>query len=128
MAAKPNPFQPPATPPRSDGWIGAIWGETRALLAMLFDFSFKRFLTPRLVRILYSLSLLAALLSALAWMASGFSDGIMHGLFTLVTGPIAFLLYVLTARVAMELVLAIFRIAEHIEKLPTSRSDPESRP
>ena len=121
MAAKPNPFQPPATPPRSDGWIGAIWGETRALLAMLFDFSFKRFLTPRLVRILYSLSLLAAVLSALAWMASGFSDGIMHG-------PIAFLLYVLTARVAMELVLAIFRIAEHIEKLPTSHSDPESRP
>jgi hypothetical protein len=95
---------------------------------MLFDFSFKRFLTPRLVRILYSLSLLAALLSALAWMASGFRDGVMQGLFTLVTGPIAFLLYVLTARVAMELVLAIFRIAEHIEKLPTSHSDPESRP
>jgi hypothetical protein len=68
-----------------------------------------------------------AVLSALAWMASGFSDGIMHGLFTLVTGPIAFLLSVLTARVAMELVLAIFRIAEHIEKLPTSHSDPESR-
>jgi hypothetical protein len=61
-------------------------------------------------------------------MASGFRDGIMQGLFTLVTGPIAFLLYVLTARVAMELVLAIFRIAEHIEKLPTSHSDPESRP
>lgn len=128
MAAIPNPFQPPATPPRNDSLIGAIWGETRALLAMLFDFSFKRFLTPRLVRILYSLSLLAAVLSALAWMASGFREGIMQGLFTLVTGPIAFLLYVLTARVAMELVLAIFRIAEHIEKLPTSRSDPESRP
>lgn len=127
MAAKPNPFQIPATRTRSDGLVGAIWGETRALFAMLFDFSFKRFLTPRLVRILYSLSLLAAVLSALAWMASGFRDGIMHGLFTLVTGPFAFLLYVLTARVAMELVLAIFRIAEHIEKLPTSRSDKDAQ-
>jgi Domain of unknown function (DUF4282) len=128
MAAKPNPFQPPASTSHNDGLLSAVWAETRALIAMLFDFSFKRFLTPRLVRILYSLSLLAALLSALAWMASGFRDGVMQGLFTLVTGPIAFLLYVLTARVAMELVLAIFRIAEHIEKLPTSRSDPESRP
>lgn len=113
---------------RGDGVIGALWGETRALFAMLFDFSFKRFLTPRLVRVLYSLSLLAALLSALAWMASGFRVGIANGLFTLVTGPIAFLLYVLTARVAMELVLAIFRIAEHVEKLPTSRNDPNTPP
>jgi uncharacterized membrane protein len=105
-----------------------IWGELRTLFGLLFDFSFKRFLTPRLVRILYSLSLLAAVLSALAWVARGFSEGIMKGLFALVTGPIAFLLYVLTARVMMEVVLAIFRIAEHIEKLPTSSRDDERRP
>jgi uncharacterized membrane protein len=95
---------------------------------MLFDFSFKRFLTPRLVRILYSLSLLAAVLSALAWMASGFTEGIMRGLFTLITGPVAFLLYVLTARVLLEVVLAIFRIAEHIEKLSPPRSNTDDKP
>lgn len=128
MADHSNPTTPPGPPASSDGLIGAIWRETRALIAMLFDFSFKRFLTPRLVRILYSLSLLAAILSALAWMASGFRDGIFQGLFTLVTGPIAFIIYVLTARVAMELVLAIFRIAENIEKLPSSRPDQEPRP
>lgn len=100
------------------GLPGILWGETRALFALLFDFSFKRFLTPKLVRVLYSLSLLAAVLSALAWMGSGFRDGVMHGLFTLVTGPVAFFIYVLTARVLMELVLAIFRIAERVENLP----------
>lgn len=103
-------------------------GEVRVLFGLLFDFSFKRFLTPRLVRILYSLSLLAALLSALAWVARGFSEGFMKGVFALVTGPIAFLLYVLTARVMMEVVLAIFRIAEHIEKLPTASQQDNNRP
>ncbi len=117
----------PADPPSEHrGLGGIIWGETRALFAMLFDFSFKRFLTPRLVRILYSLSLLAAVLSALAWMGSGFREGVMKGLFTLVTGPVAFLIYVLTARVLMELVLAIFRIAERIEDLP--RQQPPAPP
>lgn len=109
---------PPGSPPSRQGLSGVIWGETRALFTLLFDFSFKRFLTPRLVRVLYSLSLLAAVLSALAWMGSGFREGVMKGLFTLVTGPVAFFIYVLTARVLMEVVLAIFRIAERLENLP----------
>ena len=116
------PPLPPPDPSRS-GVVGLILGELRQLFGLLFDFSFKRFLTPRLVRILYSLSLLAAVLSALAWVARGFSEGIMKGLFALVTGPVAFLLYVLTARVLMEVVLAIFRIAEHIEKLPPAKRE-----
>ena len=64
------------------------------------------------------------MLSALAWMGSGFREGVMKGLFTLVTGPVAFLIYVLTARVLMEVVLAIFRIAERIEDLPRQQPPP----
>lgn len=119
MSAPPLPPPDPLRP----GVVGLILVEVRQLFGLLFDFSFKRFLTPRLVRILYSLSLLAAVLSALAWVARGFSEGIMKGLFALVTGPVAFLLYVLTARVLMEVVLAIFRIAEHIEKLPPAKRE-----
>lgn len=90
--------------------------ELRAIFDLIWDFSFKRFITPRLIRLLYALSLLAATLAALAWMGSGFSKGLMFGLFTLVTGPLAFLLYVLTARVVMEVILAIFQIAEHVQQ------------
>ena len=125
MADDPSP---PRQPQREAGWLQSFWSEGGALLALLFDFSFKRYLTPRLIRILYSLSLLAAVLSALAWMASGFQEGVMRGLFTLVTGPVAFVIYVLTARVVMELVLAVFRIAEHIEKLPPASAPGERKP
>lgn len=106
-----------------------VWSQARAVLDLVLDFSFKRFVTPKLVRVIYSLSLAGALLAALAWMAGGFKEGVTRGLFTLVTGPLAFFVYVLAARVAMELVLAVFKIAEHLEKLAEKRPTlpPEDR-
>lgn len=103
---------PPGGSPAASPKARPIWHELRAILDLVLDFSFKRFVTPQLIRVLYALSLLAALLGALTWMFSGFRDGITNGLFTLVTGPVAFLIYVLTARVGMEVILAIFIIAE----------------
>ncbi len=94
------------------------------MLDAVLDFSFSRFVTPRLIRTLYGLTLLAAALSAVTWMFSGFSSSLLYGLFTLITAPLAFLIYVLSARVMMEVVLALFRIAEHIETL--SRQAPRT--
>ncbi|HCN77510.1 MAG TPA: hypothetical protein DIT13_10000 [Verrucomicrobiales bacterium] len=102
-----EPAPPPAKPAGRP-----VWGELRAILDLVLDFSFKRFVTPQLIRVLYALSLLGALLGTLAWMFGGFKDGITHGVFTLVTGPVAFVIYVLAARVVMEVILAIFMIAE----------------
>lgn len=93
-----------------------LWTELRAILDLLLDFSFKKFITPRLIRLLYSLSLVAALLAAIRWMFSGFAKASWwEGIFTFVTGPLAFLLYMLAARVVMELILAIFEIAERLK-------------
>jgi hypothetical protein len=109
----------PSTPPEpKPSLLANAWTLTRAVMDLVMDFSFQKFVTPKLVRIIYALSLVAALLSGITWMFSGFKDGsITHGLFTLVTGPVAFFVYVLCARVAMELILAIFAIAEGIKKL-----------
>ena len=87
------------------------------MIIILTDLSFKHFVTPRLIRLIYFVSLIAAVLSALAWMASGFATSIMYGCFTIVTGPLAFFLYMLAARVVLEFMLAVFRIAENTEKL-----------
>ncbi|SKA77415.1 protein of unknown function [Prosthecobacter debontii] len=106
-----------APPPEKTPTAAAtLWTELKAVLDLVLDFSFKHFVTPHLIRILYALTLLAATLAALTWMFSGFRSSFLYGLFTLVTGPVAFVLYVLTARVAMEVILAIFQIAEKIRK------------
>lgn len=108
----------------------SVLTEARAVLDLVFDFSFKRFVTPRLVRILYVLSILAALIFALSWMFSGETSGFFDRLTRLVTGPLAFLVYLLGARVSMEFVLAVFKIAENVERLNQRKdsSNPPSLP
>lgn len=97
-------------------FLASAWSMVKAMFDLVLDFSFKRFVTPKLVRVIYALSLVAALLSEVTWMFSGFKEGTTRGLFTLVTGPVAFFVYVLCARVATELVLAVITIAEEIKK------------
>jgi len=108
------PDSPPGSQP---SLLNSAWTMVRAVADLVMDFSFKTFVTPKLVRIIYALSLLAALLWALTWMFGGFKVSITFGLFTLVTGPLAFFFYALCARVMMELVLAIFSIEAEVRKL-----------
>lgn len=110
---------------RSPGSVlTALWLQIRAVLDLVLDLSFKRFVTPRLLRMLYVLSLLAALFYAVSYMFSGFEKGTFAGLFQMITAPIAFLLYLIVARVTVELILAIFRIAEKIAPLDEDGAPP----
>lgn len=103
--------------------LSSLWQQIRAVLDLVLDLSFKRFVTPRLVRMLYVLSLLAAVFYAVSWMFSGFKTGTLSGMFTLITAPVAFLLYLIFARVTVELILAIFRIADKIAPLSEAAAE-----
>ena len=103
--------------PDSSGFLSRAWGEVRTMFSILTDLSFRRFVTPSLVRLIYFISLIGAALSAIAWMLSGFKTSVFYGVFTFVTGPLAFFIYMLTARVVLEFMLAVFRIAENTERL-----------
>jgi hypothetical protein len=102
-----------AAPPVSSA-LSSLWQQIRAVLDLVLDLSFKRFVTPRLVRMLYVLSLLAAAFYAFSYMFSGFTKGTFTGIFQMITAPLAFLLYLILARVTVELILAIFRIADRL--------------
>lgn len=106
----------PSTPPATTSWTN-IRAMLRALMDLLLDFSFKRYVTPHLIRLLYALSLMAALLAALGWMFTGSGDSWLYGLFKFITGPLAFLIYMITARVLMEVVLAIIELAEKARRM-----------
>lgn len=95
--------------PSSGSALSSLWRQIRAVLDLVLDLSFKRFVTPHLVRMLYVLSLLGAVLHAGSMMMSGF--------WGLIAAPVAFLLYLIVARVTVELILAIFRIAEKLAPL-----------
>ncbi|MCB1277492.1 DUF4282 domain-containing protein [Prosthecobacter sp.] len=101
--------------------LSSLWQQIRAVLDLVLDLSFKRFVTPRLVRMLYVLSLLAAVYFAWKWM--------WDGLWGFITAPMVFLLMLIVARVTVELILAIFRIADHIAPMsdePAAKSTQKS--
>ena len=92
--------------PPSSSVLSSLWQQIRAVLDLVLDLSFKRFVTPHLVRMLYVLSLLAALMYAISWL--------FYSWWCIIVAPAAFLLYLIVARVTVELILAVFRIAEHL--------------
>ncbi|MCX6851466.1 MAG: DUF4282 domain-containing protein [Verrucomicrobia bacterium] len=92
--------------PPSSSVLSSLWQQIRAVLDLVLDLSFKRFVTPHLVRMLYVLSLLAALMYAISWL--------FYSWWGIIVAPAAFLLYLIVARVTVELILAVFRIAEHL--------------
>ncbi len=105
------------------------------LLQVLLDFSFRRFVTPKMMRLLYALIILLAGLTALFFILVGFKTSIWFGIFALLVGaPLISLLMLVSSRVLLETILMIFRIADHTANigipnigLPVTEERPESR-
>ena len=89
--------------------------------ASLFDFSFSEFITTKLVKFLYGLGMLLGGVAAVGLIITGFVQSVIMGLVFLVLSPLIFLLYVIGARVWLELVIVVFRIAEHTAEIAKQR-------
>jgi hypothetical protein len=90
----------------------------------LFDFSFSKFVSETVVKVLYVIAIVLAGLAALGIILSGFSNGIGSGIFALIFAPIVFVFWVLLARVGMEIFVVIFRIADYLREIAeNTRSD-----
>ena len=87
------------------------------LLDALLDLSFKTAITPKIVRVLYIVGLIAAALFAGRWALASFDRGIMGGMSSLLFAPVLFILYALLTRILLEVVVAMFRILEHLRSI-----------
>lgn len=113
----PSYAPPPAySPPPSYG-AGAYVPPSQAprgFFSKLFDFSFETFITPSIIKILFILILVVIALGALGMIIVGFTQGVLSGLATLIIAvPIGGFLYILFARVWLEIVVVLFRIEEN---------------
>ncbi len=80
----------------------------------LFDFSFSRFVTLRLVKFFYVVSMILLVLVMIGVIIAGFTEAV-SGVETvgyIVLGPVLAFLYLLMIRVSLELVVVVFRIGE----------------
>lgn len=90
---------------------------TDGSLAALMDLSFGRFVTMSVIKILYVLAIILAGLFALIMVITSFINSIVGGLVALVIAPIVFILYVLMARVWLEIIMVIFRIEKNTREV-----------
>lgn len=97
--------------------------ESKNFFASLFDFGFMSFVTLRFMKVIYALLvtliLLFGLIAFVGLLLSGSSGGVALAILVV---PVATLLYLILARVSMEMVALFFRIGENTSLL-VQRSD-----
>lgn len=87
--------------------------ESKGFFASLFDLSFSSLITTKIIKVLYVITLVLIGLGYLAFTISAFAADAAGGAFVLiVAGPVIALIYIIYARVLMELIIALFRIME----------------
>ncbi len=91
--------------------------EKTGFLGSLFDFSFSEFVTTRVIKTLFVVAIVLVGLGTIGLVISGFSKSAVAGVFMLLLSPLFFLLYVLFARIWLELIIVMFRIAENTSRL-----------
>ncbi len=99
----------------------------KGFFASLYDLSFHAFVTPKIIQIVYLIALTLAALWALGFLISGFlpSYGFLGAqapsfggiLLHIIAAPIIFVLCSLGARIYLEFIVAVFRIAENTASL-----------
>ena len=87
----------------------------------LMDFSFSAFVTSKIIKLLYGLSIAGAGLLSLILIITGFSMSALAGIVLLLfVAPLVFIISVIYSRVLLEIVIVIFRISEHSAEIAAS--------
>jgi hypothetical protein len=110
---------------QSSGQLGAAepglprqGADSKGFFGALFDFSFTSFVTTRIIKVLYALIMVLAVLSALLFTITMFRISAGLGLATLIIGDPLFIIIVMAFwRLVLESFVVVFRIAEDVRAL-----------
>jgi hypothetical protein len=92
--------------------------ESKGFFGALFDFSFTSFVTTKIIKVLYALILVLAVLTALVYTIIAFKVSAGFGILTLVIGDPLFIIIIMAFwRLVLEAFVVVFRIAEDIRAL-----------
>ena len=94
-------------------------------ISALFDFSFSSFVAEKLIRVLYILLLILILIVAVITVFTSFMGSFWTGILSLIFAPIGIVVFAVLARVWLEFIVVIFRIADYAKTIAenSARSD-----
>ena len=88
----------------------------------LLDFSFEEFISIDVIRVLYVVSILLAAIAVVVGVITAFTNSVTVGIGALILAPVVLFVYVLFARVLMEIFIVIFKIADHLKEIEDNTS------
>jgi hypothetical protein len=95
--------------------------EDKGFFGALFDLSFSEFVTIKFIRILYIILLLIIAIGFVFGLIGGFvsmfTDSFWSGLLTILLVPIGTVVWIVLARMWLEVLVVVFRIAENTTEL-----------
>jgi hypothetical protein len=92
--------------------------QATGFFASLFDYSFRAFITPKIIKLLYILSTIVVGLWTLLVILWGFKQSTGLGILMLVIlGPIFFVITMIYVRVWLELLIVFFRIQGDVNEI-----------
>ena len=86
------------------------------LIRGIFDFSFRKSVTPRAVKMVYALAFLILFFAAAVGILSGLEQGGGAAVLTLIVVPVLFMTNILSVRISLEFILNVARIAKNTEQ------------
>ena len=106
--------------------------QQKGFFQSLFDLSFSSFITTKIIKVLYVIAIILTAIAALGYIIWAFTENVGFGLVMLiVVAPLVSLLYIIYARVFLEILIVIFRIMEtntelvHLQRQATAGPPPQ---
>lgn len=97
--------------------------ENKGFFGSLFDLSFKEFVTTRIIKVLFILAIIGSGIGTLVMLIGGIAGGGAGAFVVIILSPILFFLYVVLARIWLEVIIVLFRISENTSKLVEQSKD-----
>ncbi|MFV2194830.1 DUF4282 domain-containing protein [Nocardiopsis sp. LOL_012] len=111
-------------PPQQPGYAQAPQPSGSGFFGSLFDLSFREFVTPKIIKVLFILWLVLIGLFTLFGVIGGFAmmgDQPFLGIFWLFGSLLVGAIYVLLTRIGMEILIVVFRISEDLSAIRGQR-------
>ncbi|MBN1591735.1 MAG: DUF4282 domain-containing protein [Candidatus Coatesbacteria bacterium] len=91
--------------------------------ASLFDLSFSELVTVKVIKFLFVLAIIIAAVASVGYIVASFAHSAGAGVLVLIISPIIFLIYVIMARIWLEVLIVIFRISEDVRRISDRQDD-----
>ncbi len=88
--------------------------EEKGLIGTIFDLSFDKFITTKVIKFLLVVAMVANAIVTIAVIVSVWQGSTWLGILALILSPVIYLLLMLASRIYLELIIVAFRIVEHV--------------